>query len=77
MTGILEILAQQAFSESTSHETSPNQTHPQSQYPVNIQQGILHYLFAQSKANVTKDQKPLTIGQMIMQGSQEDDWKSK
>ena len=66
-----------ALTQLVNSETSPNQTHPQSQYPVNVQQGILHYLFEQSKANVTKDQKPLTIGQMIMQGSQGDEGKSK
>ena len=76
MNPILDALTQLVNSE-TSRETSPNQTHPQSQYSVNVQQGILHYLFEQSKANVTKDQKPLTIGQMIMQGSQEDEGKSK
>jgi hypothetical protein len=76
MNPMLDALTRLVNSE-TSRETSPNQTHPQSQYPVNVQQGILHYLFEQSKANVTKDQKPLTIGQMIMQGSQEDEGKSK
>lgn len=76
MNTILDALTQLVSSE-TSQETYPNQAYPQSQYPVNVQQGILHYLFEQSKANSTKDQKPLTIGQMIMQGSQEDEGKSK
>jgi len=76
MNPILDALTQLVNSE-TSRETSTNQTHPQSQYPVNVQQGILHYLFEQSKANDTKDQKPLTIGQMIMQGSQEDEGRLK
>ena len=76
MNPILDALTELVNSE-TSQETSLNQNNPHSQYPVNVQQGILHYLFEQSKANVTKDQKPLTIGQMIMQGSQENEGKSK
>ena len=76
MNPILDALIQQANSE-TSQETSSKQSHPQSQQPTSVQHGIWYYLFEQSKANTAKAQKPLTIGQMIMQGRQEDEGKSK
>ena len=76
MNPILDALIQQANSE-TSQETSSNQSHPQSQQSKSVQHGIWYYLFEQSKANAEKAQQPLTIGQMLTQGNQEDEEESK
>ena len=76
MNLILDALIQQANSE-TSQETSPNQSYPQSQQSKTVQHGIWYYLYEQSKGNAAKAQQPLTIGQMLTQGSQEDEDQSK
>ena len=76
MSSIFDALTQLVNYE-TSQETSSNQSHPQSKQTKSVQHGIWYYMFEQSKANTAKAQKPLTIGQMLTQGSQEDEDESK
>ena len=76
MNPILDALIQQANSE-TSQETSSNQSHPQSQQQDSVKPRIFDYLLEQVNADAATDEKPLTIGQMILQGSLEEREKSK
>jgi len=71
MNPILDAFIQQANSETsqeTSQETSPNQSQPQPQQQDDLQPSIFDYLFDQVNANAITDEKPLTIGEMVMQG---------
>ena len=76
MNPILDALIQQANSE-TSQETSSNQSHPQSQQQDSVKPRIFDYLLEQVNADAVTHEKPLTIGQMILQGSLEDEDQSK
>ena len=76
MNPILNALIQQANSE-TSQETSPNHSQPQPQQHDSVKPRIFDYLLEQVNADAATDEKPLTIGQMILQGSLEDEDQSK
>ena len=76
MSPILDALMQQSNSE-TSQETSPNHGQPQPQQQDDLHLSIFDYLFEQVNADAITDEKPLTIGEMVMQGYLADMEKSK
>ena len=76
MSSIFDALTQLVNSE-TSQETSPNQSQPQPQQQDDLHPRIFDYLFKQVNADAITDEKPLTIGEMVMQGYLADMEKSK